>query len=63
MMWRPTSVEDVKAIVAKDLLDCDPEQTALWNKYAVEPFRAPIERYGKMESVVVVARNGSEVIY
>ncbi|HEX7286922.1 MAG TPA: hypothetical protein VF532_12115 [Candidatus Angelobacter sp.] len=63
MAWRPANIEDVKAIVAEDLRDCDPEQIATWNRYAVEPFLAPLERYGNMESVVVVARRGNDVIY
>jgi hypothetical protein len=30
---------------------------------AVEPYIAPITRYGNSDTVVVVARNGNEVIY
>jgi hypothetical protein len=32
-------------------------------KYRVELFSAPIVRYGRTESVVVIARNGDQVIY
>jgi hypothetical protein len=63
MEWLPASIEDVKAIVAEDLRGCDPEQIATWNRYTVEPFLAPIVRYGEMESLVVVARRGNDVIY
>jgi hypothetical protein len=60
---QPATIEDVNKIVAKDLRDCDAEQLAAFDKYRVDPFSAPIIRYGQMESVVVVARNGDEVIY
>lgn len=63
MDWQPATIEKVKTIVAEDLKDCDAEQIAVYKKHAVEPFVAPIERYGKMESVVVVARNRNHVIY
>jgi hypothetical protein len=61
--WRPATVEEVKEIVDEDLRQCDAEQTAAFNRYAVEPCVAPIVRYGKVESVVVIARRGDEVIY
>jgi hypothetical protein len=63
MGWQPASIDDVMAIVNTDLEDCDPEQFAIYKNYAIKPFVAPIERYGRMESVVVVARNGNEVMY
>ena len=63
MNWRPATVNEVNEIVAKDLKACDSEQLAAFNKYRVSPFNAPILRNGKMESVVVVARNGGQVIY
>jgi hypothetical protein len=61
--WRPATIEEVSEIVARDLKDCDVEQLAAFDKYRVEPFPAPIVRYGQTESVVVVARNGDQVIY
>ena len=61
--WQPATIEDVNQIVARDLKDCDSEQLAAFDKYRVTPFPAPIVRYGQMESVVVVARNGDHVIY
>jgi hypothetical protein len=63
MKWQPTTVSDVKNIIERDLQECDDEQIAVFKKYAVEPYLAPILRYGKMERVVVVARRGDEVIY
>jgi len=35
----------------------------VFNRYAVEPYAAPLTRYGKDDTVVVVARNGNEAIY
>lgn len=61
--WQPATVAEVKSIVVEDLKACDAEQMAAFNEYAVEPYVAPIVRYGRMESVVVVAQNASEVIY
>jgi hypothetical protein len=61
--WRPATIEEVDEIVARDLRVCDAEQLAAFNKYRVEPFSAPMVRYGQTASVVVVARNGDQVIY
>jgi hypothetical protein len=61
--WRPATVDEVNKIVARDLKTCDAEQLAAFKTYQVEAFSAPIMRYGKMESVVVVARNRDQVIY
>ena len=63
MEWLPATIEDVRMILDGDLQECDPEQTATFKKYAVEPYLAPIVRYGELEQVVVVARNGDEVMY
>ena len=61
--WQAATIEEVNHIVVRDLKDCDAEQLAAFGKYRVAPFPAPIVRYGKTESVVVVARNGDQVIY
>ena len=61
--WRPATVEEVKQIVHRDLKACDDAQLAAFEKYSVEPYLAPIVRYGCAENVVVVARKGNEVIY
>jgi hypothetical protein len=63
MEWKPPSVEEVKKIVERELANCDREQLAIFGRYAVEPYLAPILRYGEMDNVVVVARKGEEVIY
>lgn len=56
MTWQPATVEAVKKIVEGDLADCDDGEIALFKRYAVEAYSAPIVRYGKLETVVVVAR-------
>jgi hypothetical protein len=61
--WQPATVEEVKKIVHEDLRECDAKQVAAFNRYAVEPYVAPIVRHGKVESVVVIARRENEVIY
>lgn len=61
--WQPATIKEVHEIVARGLSACDAEQLAAFNKYRLQPFSAPIVRYGQTESVVVVARNGDEVIY
>jgi hypothetical protein len=61
--WQPATVDEVNQIVARDLKTCDAAQLAAFKTYQVEAFSAPIMRYGKMESVIVVARNGDQVIY
>ena len=61
--WQPATVEYVKQLAISDLQECDEAQLALFKKVAVNPYRAPISRYGNIDTVVVIARNGSEVIY
>ena len=61
--WTPATVEAVRDIVERDLLRFDAAQREAFARYAVAPFAAPICRYGTLESVVVVARRGNEVIY
>ncbi len=63
MKWRPATIEAVRNIIQADLVNCDDEQVAAFEKYRVDPYSAPLVRYGKVETVVVVARNGQEVIY
>jgi hypothetical protein len=61
--WRPATVEAVNEIVQKDLAACDAEQKAAFDRYSVEPHPAPILRYGRIETVIVVARKGNEAVY
>ena len=61
--WQPATIDEVNQIVARDLQACDAEQLATFKRYQVEAFSAPLMRYGSLESVIVVARNGDQVIY
>ncbi|HWF06468.1 MAG TPA: hypothetical protein VHA06_22450 [Candidatus Angelobacter sp.] len=61
--WQSAAVEQLKLIVHGDLETCDAEQFAIFTRYAIEPYLAPIVRNGTIESVVVVARRENEVIY
>ena len=63
MEWKPATIDEVKEIVKADLKRCNADQVAVFQQYSVEPLLAPIVRYGKEESVVVVARKSNEVIY
>ena len=63
MEWQPATINAVKEIVRQDLAKCDHEQLTVFRKYSVEPYLAPIVRYGKHEQVVIVARKGNGVIY
>ena len=53
----------MRDILRADLEKCDPQQIAAFRQYGVEPYFAPIQRYGKLENVVVVARKSEDVIY
>jgi hypothetical protein len=63
MTWRAATIDDVKAILNRDLGKCDAAQLEVFREYSVEPYFAPLERFGDTENVVVVARKSSEVMY
>lgn len=63
MDWKPATINEVKAIVREDLGKCSAAQAEVFRRFAVEPYRAPLLRYGKLEAVVIVARNCLEVMY
>jgi hypothetical protein len=57
------TTEAIQKLVEGDLVNCDAEQLATFERYAVTPYLAPILRYGKNEMVFVVARRENDVIY
>jgi len=63
MEWKPATLDEVKEILRSDLEECNPQQIAIFEKCFVEPHFAPIERYGEVENVVVVAQKSGDVIY
>jgi len=54
--WKPTTIEEVKKIVQNDLAE-------VFERYGVHPYFASILRNGNLDTVVVVARKGNDVIY
>lgn len=63
MIWKPATIEEVRQIVQRDLASCSHEQLSLFERYRIQPYVAPIVRSGNLESVVVIAQRGQEVIY
>ena len=63
MEWKSATIADVIQIVKNDLANCTPEQSSVFEVYRVDPYLAPITRFGDAEHVVVIARNSNEVIY
>jgi hypothetical protein len=63
MGWRPATIDEVTAILMADLKKCDPQQIAIFRKYSIAPYFAPIVRYGIADNVVVVAQKLRDVIY
>ena len=63
MEWQPATIDDVKAIVRKDLGKCNAAQIEAFLRFAVEPYTAQLLRYGKPENAVVIARKDAEAMY
>jgi vacuolar-type H+-ATPase subunit E/Vma4 len=63
MDQHPEIIKTVEQILRDELRNCDHTQLETFARYSVEPYLAPILRYGKTEKVVVVARKANEVIY
>jgi hypothetical protein len=63
MEWRATTIDEFSKIIDGDLIGCGDEEAAVFARYRVAPYAAPLYRYGKDERVVVVARRLDEVIY
>jgi hypothetical protein len=61
--WEPISAAELTELLSRQLRDCEPELVAVFETYKIDPFRAPIDRYGREERVFVVARKGDEVMY
>jgi hypothetical protein len=55
MEWRAATIYEVSGIVEHDLKRCGGEQAATFARYRVDLHVAPLCRYGKDESVVIVA--------
>src|SRR5262249_50679211 len=46
---------DIEAVINEQLPQCTPEQRALFARYRVPPYRAPIEIHGRVEWFFIVA--------
>ncbi len=63
MDWSPANIQEVAKIIEADLSSCTELERAAFKLYEVPPFATPILRHGLLETVVVVARKGDEVLY
>jgi hypothetical protein len=61
--WKPASRAEVERILSEQLAGCTPEQRAAFERLRVPLREAPIERYGRIDGVFLVARKGNEVMY
>jgi hypothetical protein len=53
----------MQSLIHEQLHDCTDEQRELFERYRVPLRPTPLERYGQLESVFVVAQRGDEVMY
>ena len=61
--WQPITAKEVEALVAAQLSGCSVEQQQFFERCKVAPRLVPIERFGNVESVFVVAQNRDFVLY
>lgn len=61
--WQPITIEQLEAVVAAQLGACAAEQQAAFASLRVQFFSVPISRLGAVESVLVVARLPSGLLY
>ena len=61
--WTPISLDELEALIQVELNECSDELRGVFTKFRVPAYLAPLERYGKLGEVFVVARRGDEVLY
>ena len=61
--WQPVTVDELKAIVEKQLVNCSPRQRAAFASFRVPFYFVPIHRLGALERVLVVAHLPSGLLY
>lgn len=61
--WRPITADEMQSLIDEPLKDCTPEQREIFDRYRVALRPTPLERYGQLETVFVVAQRGNEVMY
>lgn len=63
MLWKPITKNELEELVNKQFSECSPELREIFEKYRLSFKLAPINRYGNIEGVYIVARNENEVLY
>ena len=61
--WQSITVEELEAIIAKQLAACSEKQRVVFAAYRVPFYLAPIHRAGAIESVLVVANLPYGLLY
>ena len=61
--WRPIRIDELESLVETELGECSNELRKVFNQYRVPFHHAPLERYGLMEQVFIVAKRDDEVMY
>lgn len=63
MDWSPVEKEELEALIAEQLADCDDRLVGIYRKIAVPLRKVPIHRLGAIEYVFVIAESENGVIY
>jgi hypothetical protein len=61
--WQPMTIDELEALVTAQLAECPVEQRQFFERIKVAPRLAPIQRFGKIEQVFVVAQFGNLALY
>jgi len=61
--WAPITLARLNELIEEQLLDCNEDVRAIFEKYRVTPVRAAVDRGVGIEYVFVVAQNGEEAMY
>ncbi|NIK44720.1 hypothetical protein [Xanthomonas arboricola] len=61
--WQPITVEELKALIAEQLIECSTDQHEIFERSKVTPYLASIARLGNTETVFVVAKVGDVILY
>lgn len=62
-MWQPISLAALQELVAKELQRCSQKQKEAFARFRVPFYQVPIHRFGNHESVWVVAKLPSGLLY
>lgn len=62
-MWQPISLTELEELVAKELQCCTQNQKDAFDRFRVPFYQVPIHRLGNLESVWVVAKLPSGLLY